>query len=151
MSSQRTVVELTTLCVIYNGDDMLVEEKSWHGEDGVVFPGGHVEAGESFREAVIREMQEETGLTIEDPLLCGVKDWYELDGTRYVVLLYKATKFFGNLVSSDEGKVYWMSREEFNKANVLWSMRETLETIERNDRSEYYSVFDGQEWVGKII
>lgn len=56
--------------------------------------------------AVIREIQEETGLRISSPLLCGIKDWYE-NGCRYVVLFYKTTHFEGELVSSEEGKVWW--------------------------------------------
>ncbi len=38
-------------------------------------------------ESVIREMKEETGLTIENPIACGFKDWIQEDGTRYLVLL----------------------------------------------------------------
>jgi 8-oxo-dGTP diphosphatase len=41
---------------------------------GVAFPGGHVEKGESFTDTVIREVQEETGLTISSPRLCGITD-----------------------------------------------------------------------------
>lgn len=42
-------------------------------------------------------MKEETGLTIKNPKLCGVKDWIEKDGTRYLVLLYKTDQFEGEL------------------------------------------------------
>lgn len=42
---------------------------------GIIFPGGHVEVGESFTEAVIREVKEETGLRIASPQMCGMKDW----------------------------------------------------------------------------
>lgn len=71
---------------------------------GVAFPGGHVEKGESFTDAVIREVQDETGLTISSPRLCGIKDWCE-DGVRHVMLLYRAEQFTGTLRSSDEGEV----------------------------------------------
>ncbi len=48
------------------------------------------------------------GLTIQSPQLCGIKDWTESDGSRYMVLVffYKTDKFKGELKSSDEGKVF---------------------------------------------
>ena len=53
---------------------MLVQEKT--GTKGLVFPGGHVEEGESLLESVIREMKEETGLTIKNPIACVLKIGY---------------------------------------------------------------------------
>lgn len=41
---------------------------------GLTFPGGHIEKGESFVDSVIREVYEETGLTIENPRICGTKE-----------------------------------------------------------------------------
>ena len=43
-----------------------------------------MEEGESLTEAVIREMREETGLLIENPIPCGFKDWIMEDGIRYI-------------------------------------------------------------------
>ena len=54
----------------------------------------------------------ETGLTIEKPQLCGLKQFPEDDGSRYIVMLYKANHFSGELKSSDEGKVFWIKRSE---------------------------------------
>lgn len=132
-------VELTNLCILKDGDKLLVEKKN----GGVTFPGGHVETGESFRDFVIREMQEETGLTVEDPVLHGIKDWMYEPGSRYVVLLYTAEKFHGTLRSSDEGEVCWMTREEFENANVIWGMREVLKICESDTLSEMFCPFDG--------
>ena len=72
MNARTSPVELTNICVIYDGDRILVENKIGHG---ICCPGGHVEPGESMEAAVIREMQEETGLTIASPRLRGIKDW----------------------------------------------------------------------------
>ena len=104
MGDRKTPVELTNVCVICDGSRVLVEEKAGCG---ICFPGGHVEPGESMQQAVIREMREETGLTIEHPRLCGVKDWEEDDGSRYLVALYRADRFSGTLRASDEGRVFW--------------------------------------------
>ena len=60
-------IELTNMCLIYDDEHVLVQEKQGLKEKykgGLVFPGGHVEANESLLDSVIREIKEETGLTI---------------------------------------------------------------------------------------
>ena len=84
--AKKETVTFTNMCMIRDGSRVLVENRVDPGWPGIVLPGGHVEEGESFTGAVIREVFEETGLTIQAPRLCGVKDWYNEDG-RYVVLL----------------------------------------------------------------
>lgn len=135
---RRSLIELTNLCLIYRDDKILVEEKLWKGKRGIVFPGGHVEEGESLLAAVIREMKEETGLTIENPVPCGFKDWVEDDGSRYLVLLYKTDRFSGELRSSEEGRVFWMSREEFDRTEVMWNMKELLQILDSDTYSEFF-------------
>lgn len=65
-------VELTVLCLLRSGSKLLQNrvKDDWKG---FALPGGHIERDESIVDAVIREMQEETGLTILEPKLCGVK------------------------------------------------------------------------------
>ena len=136
--SRTSTVELTNLCLIYRDDKILVEEKIWRGQKGIIFPGGHVEKGESLLSSVIREMQEETGLTIEHPIPCGFKDWFNDDGSRYLVLLYKTDRFSGELRSSEEGRVFWTTREEFERLPVIWNMREILQILDADEYSEFF-------------
>ncbi len=136
--SRTSTVELTNLCLIYRENKILVEEKTWRGQKGIIFPGGHVEKGESLLASVIREMQEETGLTIEHPIPCGFKDWFNDDGSRYLVLLYKTDRFSGELRSSEEGRVFWTTREEFERLPVIWNMREILQILDADEYSEFF-------------
>lgn len=106
--------------------------------NGLVFPGGHIEQGESFRDSVIREIKEETGLDIFEPQPCGFKDWIQDDGTRYIVLLYKTNKFSGTLRSSEEGHVFWLDRKDLDEANFIWDMRELMEIFETDQYSEFF-------------
>lgn len=136
---RKQVIELTNMCLIYDDNRILVEEKiGTKYEGGLVFPGGHVEAGESLLQSVIREMKEETGLDIYNPQPCGFKDLIQGDGTRYIVLLYKTNKFSGELKSSDEGRVFWLDRKEIPEVNLIWNMRELLEIFEGDQYSEFF-------------
>ena len=136
---RRSEVELTNMCLIYDKNRVLVEEKTGTNyTGGLVFPGGHVEEGESLTEAVIREMKEETGLTIRNPKPCGFKNWIEEDGTRYLVLLYKTDQFEGELKESEEGRVFWLERKDLPTANLIWNMRELLEIFEGDKYSEFF-------------
>ena len=74
MEDRSESVELTNMCMIQNGTKILVEDRKNKTWAGVTFPGGHIEPGESFNHAMIREIFEETGLKIKHPLLCGIRD-----------------------------------------------------------------------------
>lgn len=147
--SRKTKVELTNMCLIYDEKKVLVQEKTGTKyEGGPVFPGGHVEEGESLRDSVIREIREETGLVIKNPQPCGFKDWILEDGTRYIVLLYKTDQFEGELKNSREGKVFWLDRNDISSANLIWNMRELLEIFETDQYSEFFFQA-GKENVGR--
>ena len=115
-------VELTNMCMVSDGKgNVLVQNKkgdrTWHGWN---FPGGHVEQGEFVTPSVIREVREETGLTIENPKLCGIKEFHkEQDGKRFIVFLYVANQFSGDLRSSDEGDVFWYPLSELKRSKEL--------------------------------
>ena len=115
-------VILTNLCMICDGTKVLVEEKTGKGADGIIFPGGHVEEHEPIVDAVIREIREETGLDIRNPRLCGVKEWINEDGSRYVVFLFRTDQYSGELRSSEEGRVFWLEKDEVLSSNCVWHM-----------------------------
>ncbi len=116
---RRDQVILTNMCMIRDGSKVLVEEKTGRGVKGIIFPGGHVEKDEPIVDSVIREVREETGLTIEDPKLCGIKDFIDGD-MRYFVFLFTAEKFSGTLTSSAEGRVFWVELEDIPSMQTIW-------------------------------
>ena len=147
----RTIpIELTVMCMVYDGDKILVQDRVKSDWPGISFPGGHVEQGESLTEAAIREVQEETGLTISHPVLCGAKDWSNEDGSRDMVLFFKTNAFSGTLSSSAEGEMRWVSLSEIDNLSLGLDFREMLEIFQRDDLSEFYYRRNGDSW-DKII
>lgn len=137
--NRKTSVELTDMCMIYDGHgNVLVEEKIGKDHKGLIFPGGHVETNESVAESMIREIKEETGLTISNLQFCGIKDWIELDGSRYIVFLYKTNTYSGNIQSSSEGEIFWMPLEDLKRSETLWHLNMMLEIFEGNGVTELY-------------
>lgn len=136
--SRQIPVTLTNMCMVCNGDKVLVQDRVDPDWPGITFPGGHVETGESFCASVIREVYEETGLTIESPRLCGIKEWENTDGSRYVVLLYRTDKFSGELKSSDEGAVFWTTFQELFDLKLSLDFRKHLELFLNDTLSEAF-------------
>ena len=129
----------TNMCMIYDDDgSILVQDRLNPNWPGITFPGGHVNKAESFSHSVIREVYEETGLIINTPILCGVKQFQTMEDERYVVLFYKTNRFDGELKSSQEGNVFWIQREDLCNYNLANDFEKMLEVFESEKLSEFY-------------
>ena len=134
--------------MVYDGEgNVLVQNRLNPDWPGIVFPGGHVEAGESFYDAAVREVFEETGLTVSELQMCGIKDWFRDDGTRYVVLLYKTDKFEGELTSSDEGEVMWIPSAKMQGMEITESMKTMLKVFLEDNLSEQFFYKEDGKWI----
>ena len=138
-------VELTTLCMVYRGEELLLQNRVKTDWRGYCFPGGHVEPGEAIVDSVIREMKEETGLTVSSLRLCGIKQ-FPIDGGRYLVFFFKTDRFMGDLCSSKEGKMEWISREALPYLNTVSDFMDMLKVFDRDDLTEFQYVVDGDNW-----
>lgn len=138
---------LTNMCMVYDGDKVLVQNRVKSGWPGVTFPGGHVEPTESFVDSVIREVKEETGLTIQNVKLCGIKQFSEQEGAyRYIVLFFKTNDYSGSLASSEEGEVFWVQRSELCNYTLAEGFEGMLEVFENDDLSENYNWLQEGLW-----
>lgn len=144
--TQKT--EIVNMCMVYNNGLVLVQDKTDDDYKGLCFPGGHVEVGESLVDAVIREVFEETGLTIVSPRICGTKDWVNDDGSRYLALFYKTDKFSGEIRSSEEGNVFWMPLSELLSMGERLSldMLDMIKVFMDDDLSEFFYYRENGKW-----
>lgn len=137
----------TNMCMVTdNKGNVLVLDRQNPDWPGLTFPGGHVEPGESFTESVVREVREETGLTVLNPVLCGTKQFQTDEGARYVVFFYKANKFTGELRASREGPVAWLKRGELAKQNLAPDMMEMVRIMESDSLSEFFYTKENGKW-----
>ena len=149
--NRKQLATITNMCLVYSGDTILVQERNKKDWPGLTFPGGHVEKGENFIASVIREVKEETGLTIYDPLLCGMEE-YKADNNdeRYLMLFYKTDKFEGELKSSKEGKVFWINKDDLLKYELSLDLDRIYKIMTDDSLSELIYEYRNGEYISYI-
>ena len=137
--------ELCNMCMITDDQGrVLVQErlpKPSNPWSGLTFPGGHVEPGETVVASVIREVQEETGLTVFNLQDCGYIQWYNpVKQSQYFVFLFKTSTFSGELTGSVEGNVKWMTLEEMLAGKLAPNMLKYLAVFQDENIPQAYGI-----------
>lgn len=116
-------MQLATLCYIQQDGCTLMVHRNKKADDihqgkwnGL---GGKFEAGETPEECVIREVYEESGLSIRNPKLCGLLMFPKFKGNDWYVFVFTANDFTGGLIDSPEGRLEWI-RDEKVVELTLW-------------------------------
>jgi len=105
----------TVATIIENDGRFLMVEEVDNGKKVINQPAGHVEQGESFSEAAIRETLEETGHQVKLTSLTGLYTAEGENGITYHRICYAATvtQFDPDYkLDSDIVRTLWLSREE---------------------------------------
>ena len=127
-------IVLTTMCMIINKKDnsflvQLREKQDW---PGINFPGGHVEENESIEQSCVREIKEETGLDISNLYSPGHIEWCDYTtNKRHLCIIFRTSEFKGELVSSREGKVFFMKEEDLKNYPLSLDFDKVLEIAKR--------------------
>ena len=107
---------MTTLCYIEKGNQYLmlhrISKKNDVNKDKWIGVGGHFEEKESPEDCLLREVKEETGLTLTSYRFRGIVtficDDYDID----YMCLYTADSYQGELKECDEGKLEWIDKDK---------------------------------------
>lgn len=119
-----------------------IHEGKWNGL------GGKMENGESPDECIIREVYEESGLRIKNPIMKGLITEPKFDGVNDMyVFIFVARDFEGELIDSVEGKLEWIDDDKLSDLN-LWETDKKF--INRLDEDIFFSY--KQVWKeGKLV
>ena len=91
-----------------------MHENKWNGL------GGKLESGESPEECIVREVNEESGYDINNPVLRGVMTFPKFDMINdWIVFVYTCSDFSGKIIDSNEGELEWIKDENLLDLN-LW-------------------------------
>ena len=133
---------LMNMCMIYDevSGRVLVQDKIHSRWPGITFPGGHVDAAESIYKSTVREVKEETGLTVSNLEQAGLIHMYNPENQeRRIIFCYKTSLYEGEIVGeTHEGKVYWVCLQELNNMRLAPNMREYLKLFLNDDIIEVY-------------
>ena len=107
----------TTICYIKNDKDQYlllhrVKKESDLNEGKWIGVGGKIEPGETPDECVLREVYEETGLTLTKYRLHGVIKFISDEWEDEDMYLYSASEFIGELKECDEGDLEWVDKDK---------------------------------------
>ena len=121
-NKKRPIVTVGALVFNTRDEALFVFTHKWKNTYGI--PGGKIEYGEKSREAVIRELKEETGLTIKPSEVFLVQDcidsreFYKAN-CHFILINYLATTKTKAVKLNDEAQSYlWMKPKEALKLKL---------------------------------
>lgn len=115
------MVELSTLCYMEKEGQYLmlhrIKKKNDINKDKWIGIGGHFEKEESPEECLLREVYEETGLTLTSYRYRGLIT-FVYNGTTEYMSLFTSDSFTGNLTDCNEGVLEWVKIEDIWNLNI---------------------------------
>ena len=127
----------STLCYIYKDDECLMlhrtKKENDQSHDKWLGIGGKFEDKESPEDCALREIKEETGLTVTDHRYRGIVTFVSDEWETEYMHLFTADGFTGNIIECDEGDLEWVKKKDVIKLPMWEGDRIFLDLIERDD------------------
>lgn len=142
----------TTLCYIEANDSYLMmlrnKKKVDLNKGKWIGVGGHFEEGESPDECLLREVYEETGLTLTEYRLRGIITFISDEWDSEYMFLYTASSFTGKLIECNEGQLEWIPKKDILSLNLWEGDKAFLKKLFNED--EFFTmklVYEGDKLV----
>ena len=104
----------TTLCYVTRGSQVLmlhrVKKKADINKDKWIGIGGKFEDGESPEDCVLREVKEETGLTLTSYKFRGLVTFVNNEYESELMCVFTADRYTGELIECNEGQLCWVDK-----------------------------------------
>lgn len=136
------MMKLTTLCYLERDDCYLmlhrIVKENDENKDKWIGIGGRFEAGESPEECLLREVKEETGLTLTSYRFRGLITFLSDQWQTEYMCLYTADRFIGEQIDCDEGVLQWVAKKDLHRLNLWQGDRIFLQLLA--DQAAFFSL-----------
>ena len=129
-------IVLVSSCILFKTNKILISKRPadkpfsnyWE------FPGGKLERGENFYDAIIRELQEELGIKVKSKdlsIVDNVSHSYELN--NIVIMAVFCLRNWTGIAKAKEGQqIQWLTETDLCKVRFLEGSKTILEKINSN-------------------
>lgn len=154
LQDSRALVWEATLCYpVVDGDVLFIEKQRGLGEGKLVGAGGKLEAGETPRECVVREVREELDITISGPEKLGEFTFRLGDEDPRLVHVFRTDAFDGTPTASPEALPRWVPADDLPYDRMWADDRYWLPHLLDGEpfEAEFEFDADGEELVSKSV
>ena len=146
----------TTLCYIENDDKFLmlhrVKKQDDMNEGKWIGVGGHVESQETPEECLVREVKEETGLTLTSYKFRGLVTFINSECESELMCVFTADEYAGELIECDEGELVWVEKDKIKDLNIWEGDKIFLRLLAENEL--FFSLkleYQGENLINAIL